>query len=578
MRGDEFAVARQPLPDSDNDPSGAAFAEQDGALPPMANQFTSINPTERFRQTPRRDSSRQHTAVMPPLRPGQRYGGAPVEWEEPLAPPPHTETYTPYDDTLMPAFSQDPAMAREELRRYQQNYWAELKGAPENQMNGPAATDPAMGGDAAQFPAYLQKTQMPPSLEDWTARDGWSSTLPWTERADWPPQEQWIDPAPPLAGEWEQAEEYTQFQEDPWEMDSPVVESGFAAEDWEPPLSQRPPYAPPAEIRISKRKLVTGIVTAIILMFCAVQIGRVVLVMMENEEEMKNVRAEYYALTGNDLAGDAARVELLPEGQTFAPTAFPETPPPAPVATARGNGQGAGGSGETASEPTDQPRVRLKSYADNPLGNTREEFLSPLQENPDTVGKLVISGVVEEMVVQRNNTYYLNHNSRGTLGPMGAVFVDEGYSIKKPPENLLLRGQSSFSGKLFEPLAQYVTGGVEFFRQHAVFQFNTLYEEGEYVLLAVIVAASDPSSPDYFNYAAYSSFQTDSQMESYVTSARQHSIYEIPVEVQASDRLLTLSTLGEGGDKQCLVLLARKLRPGETASSFTVALRSVRLR
>ena len=87
---------------------------------------------------------------------------------------------------------------------------------------------------------------------------------------------------------------------------------------------------------------------------------------------------------------------------------------------------------------------------------------------------------------------------------------------------------------------------------------TTLYEEADYVLFAVIVASSLPSSPDYFNYAGYPSFVTDADMLSYVEAARAHSLYSFNVDVTASDRLLTLATLGSGTES--LVLLYRQMR------------------
>ena len=50
----------------------------------------------------------------------------------------------------------------------------------------------------------------------------------------------------------------------------------------------------------------------------------------------------------------------------------------------------------------------------------------------------------------------------------------------------------------------------------------------------------------------------------YVESARKHSLYNFNVDVAASDRLLTLATLGNGTDSRCLVLIYRMLRPGES--------------
>jgi len=142
--------------------------------------------------------------------------------------------------------------------------------------------------------------------------------------------------------------------------------------------------------------------------------------------------------------------------------------------------------------------------------------------------------------------------------------VDEGVVLTKPPENLLLRGQTTMEGRLFQPLLQYATAGKEFVESHGMITCNTIYENARYVIFAIIHADNAASSPDYFNYAGYPTFQSDAQMERYVQSARSRSVYPINVNVKASDRLLTLATISEGSDTSNLVFLCRMLRTGET--------------
>lgn len=49
-----------------------------------------------------------------------------------------------------------------------------------------------------------------------------------------------------------------------------------------------------------------------------------------------------------------------------------------------------------------------------------ESLLPLIDENSDVVGQLTIPGVLEEVVVQRNNTYYLTHNYRGSSSDAGS--------------------------------------------------------------------------------------------------------------------------------------------------------------
>ena len=184
-----------------------------------------------------------------------------------------------------------------------------------------------------------------------------------------------------------------------------------------------------------------------------------------------------------------------------------------------------------------------------------------MSENGDVIGRLVIPGVVDELVMQRNNTYYLTHDAIGTTCEYGAVFADQSCTLRMPPENLLLRGQGGVPGKTFAPLWQYVSGGSSFVAANMMARLTTLYEEENYVLFAVIVADGNASSSRYFNYASNPTFTTDEAMLRYVDTARQHSLYRFNVDVAASDRLLTLATLGSGQDT--LVLMYRMVRDTE---------------
>lgn len=330
-----------------------------------------------------------------------------------------------------------------------------------------------------------------------------------------------------------------------------------------------PPPSRPAKPPVRPWRLAALVAAVGMLLFCGIVGGKIIISLARNEREMKEVREEYRQRAGTDLENNAARVELLPPGQTYQPTSTPvviQTPTPSPIIQLNRNaGQQASGAQETASAtPTLSPRTKASDYPDNRLRNIMDSMRELHAEYPEVIGRLTISNVLDEVVVKRNNTYYLTHNYRGSTADAGAVFVDESCSINNPPENLLLRGQSAIEGKVFAPLWQYETGGHGFVSSAMTATLTTLYEEARYVLFAVIVADSDPRSEGYFNYASHPTFVTDEAMLNYVESARKHSLYNFNVDVAASDRLLTLATLGNGTDSRCLVLIYRMLRPGES--------------
>ena len=328
------------------------------------------------------------------------------------------------------------------------------------------------------------------------------------------------------------------------------------------------PHERPREMRPWRMVLLLSCSLAIV--FCVIELVKMVGSVWSNENDVKTMRSNYYQQNGSSLDANASRVELLPAGVTFVPTATP-SPTVAPKVTPRINAKDplvgvvdGGGSTETevTAEPTATIAVRTKQtrYLNNTLLQVNETFNDLLAANPDVIGKITIDGLLDEVVMMRNNTYYLTHNARGSYSATGAVFVDESCTLRVPPENLLLRGKTTKEGALFSSLVRYGTDGADFVRQHKRIHLQTLYEEADYDIFAVIHAGSVYGAEDYFNYASHPAFSTDDEMMNYVDAAMRRSLYDFGIDVQPGDRLLTLATLGEGADTSCWIILARMSR------------------
>lgn len=298
---------------------------------------------------------------------------------------------------------------------------------------------------------------------------------------------------------------------------------------------------------------------AAMLLFCLIAGGKILMSLSANEREMAQVRQTYQEQQGQALEQAGVRVDLLPAGETFTPTSTPQVFA-APKTEASQSGAG---SSDASLPEAENIRTRLSRYPDNPLRNVLDSMKEIHAEYPDVLARLNIPGVLDEYVVQRNNTYYLTHNYRGSLSDGGAVFLDRDCAINTPPENLLLRGEGNVTGVSFAPLWQYQSEGIGFAAGACFAQLTTLYEDARYVLFSVIVADSDPARPGYFDYASHSAFGTDAQMMEYVQSAVDRSPYRFSVSVEPSDRLLTLATVSSRGSGKCLVLLFRMVRDGE---------------
>lgn len=338
----------------------------------------------------------------------------------------------------------------------------------------------------------------------------------------------------------------------------PFAQKPAAAE--KPKKSSKPPKEKPPKPPILWGRVAAIAAVAVMLLFCLIAGGKILMSLSANEREMAQVRQAYQEQQGQALEQAGVKVDLLPAGETFTPMSTPQVFA-APKAETVQSGNGGETSADTVEEET--TRTRLRRYPDNPLCNVLDSMKEISTEYPDVLARLYIPGVLDEYVVQRNNTYYLTHNYRGSLSDGGAVFLDRDCFISTPPENLLLRGEGNVAGVSFAPLWQYESGGIGFAAGACFAQLTTLYEDARYVLFSVIVADSDPAKPGYFDYASHDTFDTDAQMMEYVQSAADRSLYGFSVSVEPSDRLMTLATVSSRGNGKCLVLLFRMVREGE---------------
>ena len=188
------------------------------------------------------------------------------------------------------------------------------------------------------------------------------------------------------------------------------------------------------------------------------------------------------------------------------------------------------------------------------------------QENPDTVGWLNIPDVVHLPVVYRNNTFYLDHDFTGAKNASGTLFLDENSPVNADTQNLLIHGHSMNDGSMFGILTHYRK--LDFVRQHPMIAFSTLWEKESYAVFAVMLVSSKTDDPRYFNYFSNATFASAIDLEEYIDAVKARSMFAIPVDVEPGDALLTLSTCI---DDDRLVLLARRLRPGESKDAVVSA-------
>lgn len=202
--------------------------------------------------------------------------------------------------------------------------------------------------------------------------------------------------------------------------------------------------------------------------------------------------------------------------------------------------------------------LRPVPYPDNPKLEIPERFRSLRKKSNYIIGWISFDQV-DEAVAQKDNTFFLNHDALGKRNSNGAIFLDEDVRLITRPYTLFLYGHNMKSGNMFGRLKKYKEN--TYFYQHRIITFDTMYEEGQYAVFAVMEMNTVPGTGLWYDLW---SLNTDSRTdrEKAIRTMESRSAIRSMLDVQADDQLLLLITCLDG-ETERLVVAARRLRNGE---------------
>lgn len=220
-------------------------------------------------------------------------------------------------------------------------------------------------------------------------------------------------------------------------------------------------------------------------------------------------------------------------------------------------------SSEESSEESeeDSSDEELPSYENGMPGDYLPQFEEFYSQNPDVVGYLEIEGTdFSYPVVQyTDNEYYLRRGFDGEENENGTPFVDYRTNLRTT-QNTIVYGHNMRTGTMFETLLQY--RDMNFYKEHPVLEFDSVFELGEYKVFGMFVANTRPEDGPIFDYLNFLDGTEETFMD-YVENVRERSLITTGVDVQPGDRLITLSTCSYEFTEARFVVVARKVRDGE---------------
>lgn len=222
---------------------------------------------------------------------------------------------------------------------------------------------------------------------------------------------------------------------------------------------------------------------------------------------------------------------------------------------------------ETAAETAEEPAE------DIPEVREPKEIMPAAQEllniNPDTVGYIKIPNtMIDTVVVQTdNNDYYLTHNFNNQKRQCGAIFLD--YRCKltdwEQSDNLIVYGHNQADGTMFGEM-DYYRWDYNYYKKNPVIYFNSNYEQGVYKIISSFVINTEPEHDNgkVFDYQNYVYFSDQYPYETFIKEITERSTIITGTDVNENDKFLTLSTCSTEWEPSRHVIVARKVRPGES--------------
>lgn len=246
---------------------------------------------------------------------------------------------------------------------------------------------------------------------------------------------------------------------------------------------------------------------------------------------------------------DTVRSEKALVGATLAPEATPVT------RVSLGDDQAAGPVAAATLVPSDDlPRD---------MPQLLQDYVYLYAVNSDMGGWIRVRAIprIDFAWVRGKNAYYIHKDFYGRENAGGTAFLDECCTDWPRDDNLIIFAHNLKSGDMFGELNRLTDASV--LKANPLIDFDTLYEKGVYVPVAVLVCDINPGSAAYFDFNV-STLSTKEAFDAYIGRAKALNLVRCGADARFGDKLLTLVTCYDDANQQRLLVIARALRESET--------------
>ena len=176
--------------------------------------------------------------------------------------------------------------------------------------------------------------------------------------------------------------------------------------------------------------------------------------------------------------------------------------------------------------------------------------------NNDFIGWLKINDTnISYPVIQTDNDrkdYYLRKNFYKEYSQLGTPYIAE-YCNVQTSDNVIIYGHHITNYQMFGELEKYKNK--EFYDNHKMINFNTIYGNADYEIIAVFKTVAYTG----FKYYEFINSNSQNEFDTYIKRCKELSLYETGRTAKYGDKLLTLSTCEYSAKNGRLVVVAKKI-------------------
>ncbi len=195
----------------------------------------------------------------------------------------------------------------------------------------------------------------------------------------------------------------------------------------------------------------------------------------------------------------------------------------------------------------------------------QDSFFQLYSINNDVKGYIKVEGTkIDFPIVQAaDNDYYLRRNFKGQKNDYGVCYFDYRCNIKTPSDNLIMYAHNMKDQEMFGTLTKYQK--VSYYQQHPLISMDSVYKNGDYVIIGAFLSNAETKDGPVFDYHNRIRFDNQEAFDSFISGVKRRSWIDTGIDVRYGDELITLSTCSYEVSSGRFVVVARRLREGESS-------------